>query len=91
MIYLGLVAGLASIAASAYLAARAFREEHLILLFWRRHGGWVLEREPDGGRYRRLSPWRLPAALLRYLALTGSWRLSLTLPRSPERALSGGR
>lgn len=61
-----ILAGLAMAGvAVARLAARALAAEHLVVL--RPHGGgvWLFERDGDG-RYHRLPPRGLPAALRRF-------------------------
>jgi hypothetical protein len=82
MTYVAFMLLAASVAVAAKLAARAIREEYLLVLHWREHGLWVFERADDG-RYGRIPLGALPVALLRY-----AWRTWFPRPlavRMPGR------
>lgn len=46
----------------------ASRSQHLVVLYWQRHGLVLLERRRSG-QYRIFSPLLVPVVLLRYVAL----------------------
>lgn len=49
----------------AWLARETFRDEHLLVLRFRRAGTWLLEHQ-GGGRYHSIRQGQLPGAVARY-------------------------
>jgi hypothetical protein len=64
-----IIAALAALAGLALAAARAHRDEYLLVL--RVHAGetFFFERQ-ESGRYERIAPWKLPMAAARYVMRT---------------------
>jgi hypothetical protein len=73
MLYLALMAAVA--VGVAWLGARAYRDEYLVVLHWHGAGTVWFERR-DGERYTPLSVAALPLAALRYAGRAASLRMA---------------
>lgn len=72
MLYLVLVVAVA-VLGLAWLGARAYRDEYLMVLHWPNSGTLFFERG-DGGRYRKVAVAALPLAAVRYGAYVAAPR-----------------
>ncbi|HEX6069153.1 MAG TPA: hypothetical protein VFZ18_05000 [Longimicrobiaceae bacterium] len=64
------------IAGLVMLATRAAANGYLVVMYWSRHGLYLLERGADE-RYHVFALYRLPVVLLRYFALNVAYSLLL--------------
>jgi hypothetical protein len=81
MLSFGLILLAVAVLSGLVLAAvRAERAEYLLVLYI--EGTFFLFERDAGGRYDRLSPWRLPMAALRYA--TGSFAVRRPVLRTPR-------
>jgi hypothetical protein len=86
ILYLGVVALIATLAVAGRVAANAIEEEYLLVLRWKEHGLWIFERDEDG-RYARIPLPAVPAALVRYARRGAHPRpLPVRLPRRTAAA-----
>lgn len=63
------------------LATRAAANGYLVVMYWSRHGLYLLERGADE-RYHLFAPYRLPVVLLRYFAFNVVYSLLLLRQRA---------
>ena len=63
------------------LGARAVANGYLLVMYWKRHGLYLLERGSDG-RYHLFRTYQLPLVLLRYLVFSAVYSMLLLHQRS---------